>query len=121
MLYYLIAVEDLTMNTYYTDNNIYIYKLPEKLDNSMASQIKTDLIDNMSSHDNIVIDMSNCQFISNYGLYFLSSIINKAKFYNNKLIFTCALQKISDILYLTGFMDSIEIAPSVKDALKNLN
>lgn len=108
------------MKTYYQDN-IFIYKFPEKVDNSSALHIKDTIIDNMNLHDNIIIDMSSCQFISNYGLYLLSNIINKAKFYNNKLIFTCTLDKIAEILSLTGFMDSIEIAPSLKEALKSFN
>lgn len=105
----------------YAQDNICIYKFPEKVNNSTAVYIKDAIIDNMPAQNNIIIDMSNCQFISNYGLYLLSNIINKAKFYNNKLIFTCTLDKIAEILSLTGFMDSIEIAPSLKEALKSFN
>ena len=57
----------------------------------------------MTSGDNIIIDMSDCNYISNYGLYLLSNIANKAKLLN---------------IDLTGLTDTIELAPSIDDAIK---
>ena len=62
--------------------------------------------------------MSRCEYISNYGLYFLSLIVNKAKLLNIKIIFTSIIDKISEIFELTGFSNAIELAPTFEDAIK---
>ena len=67
---------------------------------------------------NIIIDMSDCNYISNYGLYLLSNIANKAKLLNIKAIFVSIIDKISEIFDLTGLTDTIELAPSIDDAIK---
>lgn len=89
-----------------------------KLDISTAQQAKIEILDKMTSGDNIIIDMSDCNYISNYGLYLLSNIANKAKLLNIKAIFVSIIDKISEIFDLTGLTDTIELAPSIDDAIK---
>lgn len=95
-----------------------IIAIKGKLDISTAQQAKIEILDKMTSGDNIIIDMSDCNYISNYGLYLLSNIANKAKLLNIKAIFVSIIDKISEIFDLTGLSDTIELAPSVDDAIK---
>lgn len=85
---------------------------------STASEVKLKILDNITPANNIIIDMSHCTYISNYGLYLLSNIANKAKLLNTKVIFVCLIDKISEIFDLTGFIDTVKLAPSVDDAIK---
>lgn len=100
---------------------LHIIAIKGKLDISTAQQAKieiTEALDKMTSGDNIIIDMSDCNYISNYGLYLLSNIANKAKLLNIKAIFVSIIDKISEIFDLTGLTDTIELAPSIDDAIK---
>lgn len=102
---------------------LHIIAIKGKLDISTAQQAKIEILDKMTSSDNIIIDMSDCNYISNYGLYLLSNIANKAKLLNIKAIFIKAIfvsiiDKISEIFDLTGLTDTIELAPSIDDAIK---
>ena len=91
---------------------LHIIAIKGKLDISTAQQAKIEILDKMTSGDNIIIDMSN------YGLYLLSNIANKAKLLNIKAIFVSIIDKISEIFDLTGLTDTIELAPSIDDAIK---
>ena len=93
---------------------LHIIAIKGKLDISTAQQAKIEILDKMTSGDNIIIDMSD----SNYGLYLLSNIANKAKLLNIKAIFVSIIDKISEIFDLTGLTDTIELAPSIDDAIK---
>lgn len=95
---------------------LHIIAIKGKLDISTAQQAKIEILDKTS--DNIIIDMSDCNYISNYGLYLLSNIANKAKLLNIKAIFVSIIDKISEIFDLTGLTDTIELAPSIDDAIK---
>lgn len=97
---------------------LHIIVIKGKLDISTAQQAKIEILDKMTSGDNIIIDMSDCNYISNYGLYLLSNIANKAKLLNIKAIFVSIIDKISEIFDLTGLTDTIELAPSIDDAIK---
>lgn len=97
---------------------LHIITIKGKLDISTAQQAKIEILDKMTSSDNIIIDMSDCNYISNYGLYLLSNIANKAKLLNIKAIFVSIIDKISEIFDLTGLTDTIELAPSIDDAIK---
>lgn len=97
---------------------LHIIAIMGKLDISTAQQAKIEILDKMTSGDNIIIDMSDCNYISNYGLYLLSNIANKAKLLNIKAIFVSIIDKISEIFDLTGLTDTIELAPSIDDAIK---
>ena len=97
---------------------LHIIAIKGKLDISIAQQAKIEILDKMTSSDNIIIDMSDCNYISNYGLYLLSNIANKAKLLNIKAIFVSIIDKISEIFDLTGLTDTIELAPSIDDAIK---
>lgn len=97
---------------------LHIIAIKGKLDISTAQQAKIEILDKMTSGDNIIIDMSDCNYISNYGLYLLSNIANKAKLLNIKAIFVSIIDKISEIFDLTGLTDTIELAPSIDDAKK---
>lgn len=99
-------------------NRLHIIAIKGKLDVSTAQQAKIEILDKMTSSDNIIIDMSDCNYISNYGLYLLSNIVNKAKLLNIKAIFVSLIDKISEIFDLTGLTDTIELAPSIDDAIK---
>lgn len=96
---------------------LHIIAIKGKLDISTAQQAKIEILDKMTSGDNIIIDMSDCNYISNYGLYLLSNIANKAKLLNIKAIFVSIIDKISEIFDLTGLTDTIELAPSIDDAI----
>ena len=97
---------------------LHIIAIKGKLDISTVQQAKIEILDKMTSGDNIIIDMSDCNYISNYGLYLLSNIANKAKLLNIKAIFVSIIYKISEIFDLTGLTDTIELAPSIDDAIK---
>lgn len=97
---------------------LHIITIKGKLDISTAQQAKIEILDKMTSGDNIIIDMSDCNYISNYGLYLLSNIANKAKLLNIKAIFVSIIDKISEIFDLTGLTDTIELSPSIDDAIK---
>ena len=97
---------------------LHLIAINGKLDISTAQQAKIEILDKMTSGDNIIIDMSDCNYISNYGLYLLSNIANKAKLLNIKAIFVSIIDKISEIFDLTGLTDTIELAPSIDDAIK---
>lgn len=97
---------------------LHIIAIKGNLDISTAQQAKIEILDKMTSGDNIIIDMSDCNYISNYGLYLLSNIANKAKLLNIKAIFVSIIDKISEIFDLTGLTDTIELAPSIDDAIK---
>ena len=97
---------------------LHIIAIKGKLDISTAQQAKIEILDKMTSGDNIIIDMSDCNYISNYGLYLLSNIANKAKLLNIKAIFVSIIDKISEIFDLPGLKDTIELSPSIDDAIK---
>ena len=99
-------------------NDFNIVYINGKLDISLAEKLENEFTSKMTSQKNIIIDMSRCEYISNYGLYFLSLIVNKAKLLNIKIIFTSIIDKISEIFELTGFSNAIELAPTFEDAIK---
>ena len=45
---------------------LHIIAIKGKLDISTAQQAKIEILDKMTSGDNIIIDMSDCNYISNY-------------------------------------------------------
>lgn len=100
------------------NDNLNIICLNGRLDISAYEQTKTEILDKMTNQENVIIDMSHCNYISNYGLYLLSIISSKAKLLNIKAIFVSIIGKISEIFLLTGFIHTIELAPTVEDAIK---
>lgn len=102
------------------NDNLNVISLNGKLDVFGSQQAKEAILDKMTTQENIIIDMSHCNFVSNYGLYLLSVIADKAKLLNINAIFVSITDKISEIFYLTGFTDTITLEPTVEDAIKNI-
>ena len=100
------------------NDNLNVISLNGKLDVFGSQQAKEAILDKMTTQENIIIDMSHCNFVSNYGLYLLSVIADKAKLLNISAIFVSITDKISEIFYLTGFTDTITLEPTVEDAIK---
>lgn len=100
------------------NNKFDVISIRGKLDVSSAEQVSKEISDKFTEPKSIFIDMSRCEYISNYGLYILSNIVNKAKLSNVKIIFIAIIDKISEIFDLTGFSNTIELAPTVEDAIK---
>lgn len=101
------------------NNKFNIVSIKGKLDISNAERISKEISNTFTSPKNIVIiDMARCEYVSNYGLYVLSNIVNKAKLLNVKIIFIAIIDEISEIFNLTGFSNTIKLAPTVEDAIK---
>ncbi len=107
-----------TMNSTFHNSRLNIVSINESLDVSTSEKAKKDILDKMAYYDNIIIDMSRCKHISNYGIYLLSMIMNKAKLLNVKVVFISILDEISELLSLTGIINNMESAPSVEAAIR---
>ena len=64
------------------NDNLNVISLNGKLDVFGSQQAKEAILDKMTTQENIIIDMSHCNYVSNYGLYLLSVIADKAKLLN---------------------------------------
>ncbi len=100
------------------NNKLNIISIDGKLDVSTSEKVKQEILAKMATHKSIIIDMSHCDYISNYGIYFLSTIADQAKLLHVKVVFISILDKISEIFTLTGLTDTIDSAPSIEDAIR---
>lgn len=107
-----------TMNSTIHNSRLNIIKIDKRLDVSTSQKAKQEILDKMAFYDNIIIDMSRCEHISNYGIYLLSMIMNKAKLLNVKVVFISIMDEISELLSLTGIIDKMASAPSVEAAVR---
>ena len=106
-----------TMNRKF-DSNFNIVAINGSLDAVTSEQAKQEILAKMTRSDSVFIDMSGCRHISNYGIYFLSMLMTKAKLLNVKLVFISIIDEISELLSLTGIIENMESAPSIEAALR---
>lgn len=77
-------------------------ELPERLDSSNALDWEDELPDVTSGVDELVMDCSNCTFISSAGLRVLLTLKSNVGLYTPMILDQCS-PKLMEVFSLTGF------------------
>jgi len=69
--------------------------------------------------DKIIIDLSECPYVSSSGLRILLLIAKKAKkVENNRVVYAALIEEVVDVLKMTGFIKLLECMPTLDEAIK---
>lgn len=77
-------------------------ELPERLDSSNALDWEDELPDVTNGVDELVMDCSNCTFISSAGLRVLLTLKSNVGLYTPMILDQCS-PKLMDVFFITGF------------------
>ena len=108
------------MNVIYTTaGNILIIAIEGSIDSNTAGDIQVNLYERVAEATNVLLDLSEVDFVSSAGLRMLLLIYRQIKSRNGKVILSGVSDEIKDIMALTGFINFFEIFKNKADALNS--
>ena len=98
--------------------NIETYKLGEELDSFNYQQTQNDILAIMEKGCNVVLDMTECTYVSSTGLRVLLYSKKVAAAKNLKLYLVGISEEVQDIMNVTGFDSFFDSFSTMEECLK---
>ena len=98
-------------------DNIVVLSLIGNFDGQTAEQVQEQLMSYIAPNSSIVIDMSECPYISSAGLRVLLMAAKQLSKMNGTGVFTGLSEEIRDVMEMTGFSNIFESFNSLDDAI----
>ena len=100
--------------------NIKILSLIGDLDGSSAPEVREDLLSHIDNNSKLVLDMSQCEYISSAGLRVLLIISKKLKAKDGKGVLAGLVEDVKDVMEITGFDHMLNSYETVEEAINSL-
>lgn len=84
------------------ENKSYI-ELIGKLDGNCSNEVTDEVLEALDKNNNIVIDMSECPYVSSAGLRALLTIGKKVKIDKGHMSIINLSEEVKDVMDMTGF------------------
>ncbi|AEX86160.1 hypothetical protein XO10_08770 [Marinitoga sp. 1135] len=98
-------------------NNYYLLKFNDNLNIENGKFVKKQLEEILDIKDsNIIVDFSNVYYMDSNGLGIIITLIQKARHFNNKLIFININSMIKNILKITKVINLMLILDTIEEA-----
>lgn len=101
--------------------NIESYQLSEELDSFNYEQVQNDLLAILEKDCNVVLDMSNCKYISSTGLRVLLYTKKVADSKGLELYLVGMNPEVKDIMDVTGFNSFFAIFSTMDECMAAVN
>lgn len=101
-----------------TQNNILIIKVNGSIDSNTAPDIQEKVLEASADSKNVIIDLSEVDFVSSAGLRVILMIYRQIKSKNGKVVLVGVSEEIEDVMTVTGFANFFEMVDTVENALK---
>jgi anti-anti-sigma factor len=97
-----------------------IIRIIGKLDSSTSQAAEEQITHYVAANCCIVLDMSECGYISSAGLRLLLSVGKQLQSNGGKWAIARPLEEVADVINVTGFSNFFKIYPRVEEAIKSL-
>jgi anti-sigma B factor antagonist len=101
-----------------TQNNILIIKVNGSIDSNTAPEIQEKVLEASADSKNVIIDLSEVDFVSSAGLRVILMIYRQIKSKDGKVVLVGVSEEIEDVMTVTGFANFFEMVDTVENALK---
>ena len=101
-----------------TQNNILIIAVNGSIDSNTAPEIQQKVLDASAESKNVIIDLSEVDFVSSAGLRVILMIYRQIKSKDGKVVLVGVSEEIRDVMTVTGFANFFEMVDSIENALK---
>lgn len=91
------------------------------LDVHTSEQARMQLFQTITPRSKVIVDLSNCAYISSSGLRVLLLTAKRAKSVSARVAYAAAIEEVADVLEMTGFDRLLDSAPTVEEAREKLN
>ncbi|MBI4651630.1 anti-sigma factor antagonist [Candidatus Desantisbacteria bacterium] len=96
--------------------NTKIIMISGSLDGKTAPEAQEKIIPLIEPDNILVVDLSNCKYVSSAGLRLLLMIAKQVPSKNCKLFLTGLTEEVKDVMDMTGFSNFFKIYGTVKEA-----
>lgn len=100
-----------------TNGNIVIISIEGSIDSKTAGELQSQIMGKVSESDNVLLNLTEVDFVSSAGLRVLLMIYRQIKSKNGKVILVGVSQEITDVMSMTGFINFFEITDTIDNAL----
>lgn len=101
-----------------TNGNIVIISVEGSIDSKTAGELQSQIMGKVNETDNVLLDLTEVDFVSSAGLRVLLMIYRQIKSKNGKVILVGVSEEIKDVMSMTGFINFFEITDNIDNALK---
>jgi anti-sigma B factor antagonist len=99
-----------------TDKNISIITVTGSIDSKSAGGLQAEILNNISEAGNVLMDLSNVDFVSSAGLRVLLMLYRQIRSKDGKIILAGVNEEIKDVMSMTGFIKFFEFSDEIDDA-----
>ncbi len=101
-----------------TQNEILIIEVNGSIDSNTAPEVQQKVLEASTDSNNVIIDLSEVDFVSSAGLRVILMIYRQIKAKNGKVVLVGVSEEIQDVMTVTGFANFFEMVDTVENALK---
>lgn len=99
------------------NSNVIIFKIEGSIDSKTAGDLQLQIMDKVTKTDNVILSLSNVDFVSSAGLRLLLMVYRQIKLKNGQVILVGVSEEIKDVMSMTGFINFFNISNTIDDAL----
>ncbi len=103
-----------------SEENIDIISLSGHLDGSTAPVAQEEIMPVLVDKVKIILDMSNCEYVSSAGLRFLLVVAKTLKTKQGKGVLCGLIPEVKDVMEMTGFDKMYDDYGNLQDAINAL-
>jgi len=101
-------------------NKIKIIQLIGDLDGNSATKVREEIMSHIDTNSKLVIDMSQCEYVSSAGLRLLLIIAKKVKAVGGRGVLAGLVDEVKDVMEITGFDHMLTSYETVDQAINSL-
>lgn len=98
--------------------DVEIAKLVGSLDGNTAELLQNEVVQGIDAGSKVVLDMSECTYVSSAGLRILMITAKTLKSKGGKGALASLLEEVKDVIEMTGFGNVLHTTASVEEAVK---
>jgi len=110
----------MTADIQYTEDNIAIVTLPDRLDSHTYQGIRDDILPIIKENISILLDMTSVKYMSSAGLRMLLVVYRAVNDQSGKMILVGVTQRLQDVMSMTGFLTHFLFADTIDDGINAL-
>lgn len=99
-------------------NGVEVSKLIGSLDGSTAEMVQNQIILGITAESRIILEMSECTYVSSAGLRILMITAKTLKSKGGKGALANLLEDVKDVIEMTGFANVLFTATSIDEAIE---
>jgi anti-anti-sigma factor len=103
-----------------TKDKIKIIQLIGDLDGNSATKVREEIMSHIDNNSKLVIDMSQCEYVSSAGLRLLLIIAKKVKAVGGRGVLAGLVDEVKDVMEITGFDHMLTSYETVDQAINSL-